>query len=271
MNLLLVDPGEVGADGVARIGGRRAEHVARVLGATPGARVRTGVLGGAIGQATVIAVGGGTLVIDLAELATAPAPERGPPLDVILAVPRPKALSRTVQTLAAMGVRRVDLVNAWRVDASYFVSPRLGAAALDEDARLGAEQGVTTHLPVIEVHRLLVPFLVEVLAPRLAAWRVAAPLRCVLAHPAAAAALERIVSPGDVSAVVLAIGPEGGWIDRELESFTGAGFAAATFGPAVLRTETAVAAAVAQIALLRRLRSLDTSHGGADPDQAWGD
>ena len=52
----------------------------------------------------------------------------------------------------------------------------------------------------------------------------------------------------------LAIGPEGGWIEREVETFAARGFAIVALGDAVLRTEAAVAGALAQLALLARVR-----------------
>jgi len=36
------------------------------------------------------------------------------PVDLVLAVPRPKVVTRVIETCAAFGVRRVDLTNAWR-------------------------------------------------------------------------------------------------------------------------------------------------------------
>ena len=47
------------------------------------------------------------------------------------------------------------------------------------------------------------------------------------------------------SDVVLAIGPEGGWTDREVELFRAAGWLTASLGNAVLRAETAAIAATA--------------------------
>jgi len=44
---------------------------------------------------------------------------------------------------------------------------------------------------------------------------------------------------------LLAIGPEGGWTDAELEQFRTAGWAAASLGPTILRAETAAIAALA--------------------------
>jgi 16S rRNA (uracil1498-N3)-methyltransferase len=60
------------------------------------------------------------------------------------------------------------------------------------------------------------------------------PLRQVLAGEAAAKA-------------VLAIGPEGGWTGEELDAATRAGFPEASLGKLILRTETAVIAALASL------------------------
>ena len=49
------------------------------------------------------------------------------------------------------------------------------------------------------------------------------------------------------SALTLAIGPEGGWTDEEFASATAAGFREASLGKLILRTETAVIAALASL------------------------
>ncbi len=244
MNLLLLEPAELagaGGEVVIAASDRRARHVREVLRAEVGQRLRAGVVGGATGQAEVLAV-----EPDLRLRAELDGPaSRRPAVDLVAAVPRPKALSRLVQSAAALGVGRIDLVNAWRVDKSYFDSPRLAPAALAEDARLGCEQGATTWVPEVEVHRLLMPFLEE---PR---WPAA--VTRLVAHPRGEALIEEVVPPGHTGAIALAVGPEGGWIDRELDSLAGRGFRAVRLGAAVLRADTAVAALLAQIELLRRL------------------
>jgi 16S rRNA (uracil1498-N3)-methyltransferase len=50
-----------------------------------------------------------------------------------------------------------------------------------------------------------------------------------------------------VSTVALAIGPEGGWTDHELAAARAAGFVEASLGGNILRTETAVLAAMAVV------------------------
>jgi 16S rRNA (uracil1498-N3)-methyltransferase len=52
---------------------------------------------------------------------------------------------------------------------------------------------------------------------------------------------------GRTAAVTLAIGPEGGWTDAELEAGRKAGFREASLGQLILRTETAVISALASV------------------------
>lgn len=49
----------------------------------------------------------------------------------------------------------------------------------------------------------------------------------------------------DQSEISLAVGPEGGWTEKDLDLFTQNGWAAASLGPTILRAETAAIAAVA--------------------------
>ena len=249
MNLLLVDAHEVTGDTCA-LRDRRAAHLRAVIGARVGSAVRAGIAGGGLGTATVIADDGEALTLRLAITEPAPAPL---PVELVLAVPRPKVLARTLEIAASFGVARVALTNAWRVDKSYLASPRLAPAALAAAVRLGAEQGATTHLPEVAVAR----WLMELLDGR--DWRAAG--RCLIAHPGAPP-IEAAFgdapggdAPGGDAPVTLAIGPEGGWIARELDTFAARGFTAVSLGAPILRVEAAVAAALGQLVLLRRLRA----------------
>jgi RsmE family RNA methyltransferase len=236
---MLLEPAEVGADGTARVADRRAVHLRDVLGATVGAKVRAGVIDAGAGEAAVIADDGQAITLTLGPLT---APPRPPPVDLLLALPRPKVLSRVIEALASFGVRRIDLCNAWRVDKSYLGSPRLAADELRAAAILGAEQGMTPYLPIIELHRR---FMEALDRPRDGA-------RLVL-HPRDAAPLEQALPAGEAGPITLAIGPEGGWIDRELGTLEERGFTRVTLGAPVLRVEPAIAAALGQVMLVRRL------------------
>jgi RsmE family RNA methyltransferase len=238
VNLLLVEPAEV-SEGRVVVEGRRAQHLREVIGVTTGARVRTGIVGGGVGSAEVLADDGTRITLALAIDGPAPPPL---PIELVLAVPRPKVLTRTIEAAASFGVERIALTNAWRVDKSYLSSPRLAPDALAAAARLGAEQGATTHVPPIVVHRRLM----ELLDAR---WRAPGDDMRIVAHPTG----KPIENVARVESLVLAIGPEGGWIQRELDTFVARGFTPVSLGERVLRVETAVAAALGQLVMLRRL------------------
>ena len=77
-------------------------------------------------------------------------------MKLVVAMPRPKELKRILRLVATYGVGQLHLVNACRVEKSYFQSPILQNS---RDYLLeGLEQGGHTHLPTLHVHKLLKPF-----------------------------------------------------------------------------------------------------------------
>ncbi len=227
MNLLLLEPHELAADGRAELTGRRLEHAREVLRLAEGDSLRVGVLGGQRGTARVAAQSSEKLTLEVT-LDRPPPPRPG--LDLLLAIPRPKALKKVLPAVASLGVDRVVLVNAYRVEKSYFDSKVLEPAALRELLLLGLEQAQDTRLPELHVAPLFRPFVEDALDARFGTERP----RWV-AHPTADAPAERPRAPA-----VLAIGPEGGWIPFELELLQQHGFRPLSLGPRTLRVETVV-------------------------------
>ena len=226
MNLLLLGPEELRPDGTARLSGRRLVHAREVLRLTHGDTLRVGVLGGATGLGQVLQLDERELVI-LTSLTEAP-PAR-PGIDLLLALPRPKALRRILPSAASLGVDRIVLVNAARVEKGYFDSPVLDPQAMGELLMLGLEQARDTHLPDVLVRKRFRPFVedeLDALWPRTARF---------VAHPAAETAASR-----GAERVVVAIGPEGGWVPFELDLLRGRGFTPFTLGPRPLRVEVAL-------------------------------
>jgi 16S rRNA (uracil1498-N3)-methyltransferase len=77
----------------------------------------------------------------------------------------------------------------------------------------------------------------------------AAALRIVLAESEDQTLLRDIAKPEAASGgVALAVGPEGGWTEDELQSFQRAGWILASLGNTILRAETAAIAATALVA-----------------------
>lgn len=225
MNLLLLDPTDLRDDGTAELVGRAALHVQEVLRARPGDVVRVGRTGGRLGSAEVLRSEPGSVLLRV-QLDAAP-PSR-PGVDVVLAVPRPKALRRLLASAAALGVDRLFLVNAARVEKSYFASPVLERARTAAALREGLEQAKDTVAPEVRVFDRFRPFVEDALDTLLG------PTTRLLLHPGPEPS-PLALPPG--IRVALAIGPEGGWVPFEQELLASRGFAAASFGPRTLRVE----------------------------------
>jgi 16S rRNA (uracil1498-N3)-methyltransferase len=69
--------------------------------------------------------------------------------------------------------------------------------------------------------------------------------RIVLAEVEEQVMLKDVLQPSSSGEIVLAFGPEGGWTDAELQSFSEARWTSASLGGTILRAETAAIAALA--------------------------
>ena len=228
MNLLLLAPDEIAADGTALLTGRRHDHARAVLRVQAGETLRVGVRGGRCGSGEVLSEGPEGLRLRLS-LDRDPPPRSG--VSLVLAIPRPKALKKIIPAVTSLGIDRVVLVNAARVEKSYFDSSVLAPQALDGLIDLGLEQACDTRPPVIGVRERFKPFVED----ELDAWAGASVRLCP--HPSAQAPLPRI---GPDRPVVLAIGPDGGWVPFEVALLERCGFGPVSLGPRVLRVEVAV-------------------------------
>lgn len=236
MNLILLEPSEIGGDGTATIDGTRAAHIAQVLHGAPGHAVRVGLVDGPLGTATIAALSDGGVTLACRFEAAPPPP---PAVDLLLALPRPKVLRRLWAQLAALGVRRILLTNAERVERNYFDTHVLDEPVYRPLLIEGLQQARDTHVPRVSVHRqlkVLVEDHLDGLCP--------STTRLVADHRATASLADagRPRAPGGL---LLAVGPEGGWNDFELALLQRHGFTAVGMGPRTLRVDTACIALLA--------------------------
>lgn len=124
------------------------------------------------------------------------------------------------------------------------------AAARSEKALLHAAEKRSVRWKKIlleasqQSRRVAIPVLTGVEKPR-AAFSRACGFKVMLSERADARPMREILPAGGVSQVALAVGPEGGWTDEEFSAALAAGFQEAALGNLILRTETAVIAALA--------------------------
>ena len=234
MNLLLLEEGDFVAADRVRLSGRRLSHLNEVHRAESGDTLRVGRLGGQMGRGQLL-----QLDATSAELQVAfdqPPPTKLP-ITLLLALPRPKMLKRVLQSVSAMGVPRLILLNSYRVEKSFWQTPFLEPAAIREQLILGLEQARDTLLPEVIIEKRFKPF-VEDRLPQLAAGTLG-----LTGHPGDYPACPRAVE----QPVTLAIGPEGGWIPYEVEKLAEAGLQPVQLGERILRVETAVTALLARL------------------------
>ena len=128
----------------------RAAHLLSVLRVKPGHSVRVGLLDGPLGVGTVEAASDGQVTLRCAfETETPPRPR----VDVLLALPRPKVMRRLWAQLAALGVGRIILTNAERVERHYFDTHILTEACYRPLLIEGLQQARDTRLPLVSIHR----------------------------------------------------------------------------------------------------------------------
>lgn len=234
MNLLLLTAEDCIEPGLARLGGRRLQHVLEVHRAREGESLRVGLVGGLMGEGRILSLSRDELLLRF-ELDANPPPKI--PLTLLLSLPRPKMLKRILQSVAAMGVQRLVLMNSYRVEKSFWTSPWVAPEALREQLLLGLEQARDTVLPDVIIEPLFKPF-VEDRLPELVR-----NTRALVAHPGAIDACPVALN----QPLTLAIGPEGGFIPYEVEKLVETGFESVHLGARILRVETAVTALTARL------------------------
>ena len=259
MNIILFDPAEVG-----KPLGRRDErtlHLVKVLRKKPGDTFDAGILGGNLGAGRIEAVridGSVTYSLNLHE---EPPPRY--PVRVAVGFPRPIQIRRLLRDLSNLGVEAVDLMGTELGEKSYRDTKLLSGGGAEAALIEGAVQARDTRLPLLSVYPNLEDWLAERpweksppshgLVPQAKNadpnWSVYSsvsllrnPLLIALDNVRPEGALALLSGLGQ--SIVLAVGCERGWSDREREALEKAGFLRLSMGTRAMRTETACVAAV---------------------------
>jgi RsmE family RNA methyltransferase len=236
VNLILLHSPELDQSSRAHLSGARAAHLVNVLQVTTGQAVRIGLLDGPCGVGTVTAMEEGVVTL---QCVFEPAVPPRPGVDLLIALPRPKVMHRLWAQLAALGVGRIILTNAERVERNYFDTHVLHDSVYRPLLIEGLQQARDTHLPLVSIHRRL-KVLVEDELDSL----TDAGLRLV-AHAGATVPVAAAAGHHNGRRLLLAIGPEGGWNQFELALLEGHGFGQVSMGARTLRADTACIALLA--------------------------
>jgi len=210
--------------------GRHADHLARVLRAQVGQEFDV-VANGVVRQARVLAVAEDRVEFELGE----PIPSAASAdLTLLLAIFKFDRMEWAIEKCTELGVAKVVPVIARRTDRHLASASVKRVARWRRIAMQAAEQSRRTAIPEIASPLKLDDAL-----------GASADLRIVLAETEIDCRLRDLVASHPSRQIVLAIGPEGGWSEDELETFSKQGWISASLGPTILRVETAAIAAVA--------------------------
>ncbi|MCV2403454.1 16S rRNA (uracil(1498)-N(3))-methyltransferase [Marinomonas sp. C2222] len=229
MNLILLDPKQMLSDLSYALSERQQTHIHKVIKAKSGERLRVGVLGGKIGEGIYEAETPEqpAHIHSVVLSAEPPAPL---PMTLVMALPRPNMLKRTLQNITAMGVKDIYLIHSAKVEKSYWQSPVLKPESIHQCLLEGLEQAKDTTLPKLSFIPRFRPF-VEDQLPALLEEKEG-----LLAHPYQAKPCPiNLQKP-----CVLALGPEGGWNEFEVGKWLEAGMESVQLGERILKVETVV-------------------------------
>jgi 16S rRNA (uracil1498-N3)-methyltransferase len=167
-------------------------------------------------------------------------PRQRPSIEVIQAVPKGRRMDEVVQVLVELGVERIRPVESERTVVRLEEAKR--ARAVERWRAVAAAAAAQSR-------RVWLPEVAAVTDPVTAFTQVTG--AGLLLHPAAETPLGEVLAvdrPVGTPSVTVAVGPEGGWSDREVTAAHSAGMAAVSMGATVLRTEHAAVVACVVIA-----------------------
>ena len=244
MNIILLESEEAD-DGHVVLGDHRAEHIVKVLRSSTGDRVNVGIINGKTGYGIIKELSSRRPYRVELEVVLERTPDVVPPLDILLALPRPIVFKRIISHLTALGVNRVFVVNAAKVEKSYWESSVVTEGGWRRYVIEGLEQAVDTRMVDFSFHRGFKPFIQEMILEIKDNYQ-----QLLVAHPYSKNGLAETYRASG-RPILLAIGPEGGWNEYELEQMCTQGFDQFSLGPRILRVETAITALHSAISVLR--------------------
>lgn len=211
-------------------------HIKKILKLSVGGKFKAGIINGKIGSALIIFFGSERLVFSFSETAI---PFCLPPINLILGFPRPIQLRRILRDAASLGFLHLFLSGTELGEKSYLNSNLASYEEVQKYLLEGISQAGQNLLPAFSFFNSIK----ECVNSNFFCMKQKKILLDISenAEPLAGLKLNRDET------VTAAIGSERGWSDCERKIFYEAGFKPYSLGKRILRTETAVCAALSII------------------------
>ncbi|HTJ79973.1 MAG TPA: 16S rRNA (uracil(1498)-N(3))-methyltransferase [Rariglobus sp.] len=237
MNLVLFEPNELNAPLLRT--DARGQHILTVLRRREGDTFDVGLVNGPIGKATLAAINPDAIALTFA-WNTPLAPLH--PITLLIGLPRPQTARDILRDATTLGATSIHFVTTERTDPNYATSSLWTTDEWRRHCLAGAAQAFDTRIPEITWTRTLADS-INLLPTDTA--------RLALDNYEATLAIGDVVAASKTAKptpLVLALGPERGWGDKDRGTLRASRFTLAHLGSRVLRTETA---AVASLSIVR--------------------
>jgi RsmE family RNA methyltransferase len=238
MNLILFSSSETKYGNTVVFNDHRHQHILKVLKSRIGDTLKLGEINGTMGVGCITEITENQTVCKLSLTDSPPAPS---PLTVVLALPRPKALRRCLKFLTELGVKEIHIIHCYKVEKSYWQSPLIGESKIQKTLIEGLSQAKDTVKPSIYFHQRFKPFVEDTL-PLLMEDKSA-----FIGHPYLET--NRAMPKTQHKEKLIIIGPEGGFIDYELDLIAKQGVSPFSLGDRVYSVETALSIFCARLLL----------------------
>lgn len=221
-------------DGIAIIEGETAYHLGRVLRAHEGQLYELSD-GSTVWLGRITKVLSETVEFVLQEELEA----HRPTLDVVLllAVVKFDAFEWAIEKATELSVGTIVPVAAARSEKALLHAADKRSARWKKILAESSQQSRRLEMPVLD----------RLTPPEQAFSRVHDGIKLILSERPDAPPMRKFLTGVRAAKAILAIGPEGGWTDNELELAAKRGFQHVSLGRLILRTETAVVAALASL------------------------
>jgi 16S rRNA (uracil1498-N3)-methyltransferase len=227
--------------GSAALRGEAAHHLGRVLRAEPGQLYELSD-GRCLWLARTENVTRDEVRFSLVEQLAAPVPTVQ--VDLLLAIVKFDRFEWAIEKATELGAEQITPLIAERSERGLIAAAGKRAERWNRILMESAQQS----------RRLSVPALGAATKPRDAFHASTAQMKALLSERPGARPLRELLESatskhpdGKVARIAMAIGPEGGWTEAEFDSAAASGFAETSLGTNILRTETAVCAALAAV------------------------
>jgi len=241
MNIIILTKNDEAKKNIYQLSDERFIHIKNILKSKVGDLIEVGLLNGPLGTSKIVKINSTDLLLEIVEWNTKKS--NAIKVDIICALPRPQTLKKVLAISATMGVNNLYLIRSEKVEKSYFHTPLLKDKNYKRFLIEGLSQGKRTQLPIVSIHKKFQDFFQTTFT------EICDSSICLLADTNANNYLSDSELSKDLN-IILAIGPEGGWNEYEIQFMRKLGFKNYKLSESILRVENAVTAALSQVEIL---------------------